>query len=71
MEEVKRIVEVDLEWFVRAVEDNNIYNDGSWKNWKNGLEVIEVYTNSEGIEYIYDEDKDYIIEQLNNKIANS
>lgn len=36
----------NLDYFVAAVEENNRNNDGKWKYWKSGKEIIESYTNN-------------------------
>lgn len=54
--------ELNLEFFINAVEENNIINDSDWTVWRDSKEIIDVYTdNLEDYEF---SDYDYIVNRL-------
>lgn len=68
--DIKNITEVDLDFFINAVEYNNHYNNGKWSDWYNSEEIIETYTSTEDIEYLFIKDIDYIKKHLDYMIKN-
>lgn len=58
-------IEIDLDFFIEAVEFNNQYNNGKWSDWASGKEIIDVYTSTEGAIYKYTEDRELIESKLN------
>lgn len=62
-------VEVDLQFFINAVENNN----GKWEDWENGDDIIEVYISTlciEETDYIVTQKLSYIKNELNKIINN-
>ncbi|HEJ5745073.1 TPA: hypothetical protein SL763_005068 [Pseudomonas aeruginosa] len=64
------IKEVDLDYFIEAVEGNNEINGGNWSQWASGKEIIDVYTDFGDTPYLvtFIDGKDYIESELDRMI---
>lgn len=58
----KTIIELDLNYFIECVEENNYINNGRWSQWKDADEILNVY-----LDYINNVDifDGYIIFDIN------
>lgn len=63
-----KIIKADLDFFINAVEHNNIYNNGKWEDWQDGEEIVNIYTDneSEELKYEFSPSRKYVINMLNN-----
>jgi len=65
-----KIIDVDLDFFIRAVEENNKINNAKWSQWYDSSEIIETYTSIENVKYNFTEDINYIKSHLDYMIKN-
>ena len=61
-EDGKKIIELDLNYFIECVEENNDINNGRWSDWEDADEILNVY-----LDYINNIDvlDGYIIMDIN------
>jgi hypothetical protein len=63
---MKQIIELDLNFFKKAVDENIMFNGGSFSDWEDADHIIDTYTSlDEFYDYIYIEDKEEIKKELN------
>lgn len=69
LQEVK-VIDIDLDFFIKAVEENNHNNNGKWSDLASADEIIETYTSTENIKYNFIDDIDFIKYHLEYMIRN-
>ena len=63
---MKQIIELDLNFFIKVVDENIQINGGSLLDWEDADHIIDTYTSMNDIyEYVYIEDKEEIKKELN------